>query len=366
MNQLFLLMAMFSSTKHYSAEQCFQLFDKQKYSSVIQNCSTIKNSLKKLKMALDLSNFFLKVPYQRLNEIFHLGFEGQELYEIVSKKKLLTYQEQSILFNYYSTIKDYQSLDEPLVYLLSAKLFYINEYILKQNQYSSFDESKFLKKKRVEYLDNLENYIKKVPNDSEALFLLGKEGIQLVTLLLDTKKNYYKVLDKHLYSYLVKANHLNYPMAKKYVKGVEDYNKALLRLKNEANSNNPDALYEMGEIAYINYKTENKESLNQAITYFTKAAKMNHLESIKALSDIYENELHDYDKLLELQLKLAKLGDVDALISLGDYYFCNKKINLAKKLYEKAEKLNHPLASIALEDLKYNGEPSQGCIIIKK
>jgi len=49
------------------------------------------------------------------------------------------------------------------------------------------------------------------------------------------------------------------------------------------------------------------------------------------------------------------------MLSLGDFYLCNKKVEKAKSLYEQAKRLDNPLAQIALEDLKYDGEPSQGC-----
>ncbi len=66
-------------------------------------------------------------------------------------------------------------------------------------------------------------------------------------------------------------------------------------------------------------------------------------------------------KYLKAQNQLIELNDTDSMLSLGDFYLCNKKVEKAKSLYEQAKRLDNPLAQIALEDLKYDGEPSQGC-----
>jgi predicted negative regulator of RcsB-dependent stress response len=79
------------------------------------------------------------------------------------------------------------------------------------------------------------------------------------------------------------------------------------------------------------------------------------------LKTIYSRDLPNLSKRIETLKQLVELKHSDSMISLGDYYLCQKNSEKARDLYNKAKFLNSPLAQVALDDLEIDGEPSVGC-----
>lgn len=355
-----LLLILNGKNNQLTEAQCFEIFDEQKFTKVIETCSNIDNPTTKLSMIIVASEFFKKIPYIRVNEIFHHGTGGQYLYELVFKKKLLTKYEENTLIEYFGQFKQFADLGEPIAQVLTAKLFYIIEYILKNKENSNFDAVKFNQMKLDLYTKNLDKYIQVFSEDPEILLLLGIEGVTYAHAQNDNNGEYFEIKNQRYYDYLIKANKLKHPKAQRYIDGVEAYIKYLNKTKELAGDNDANALFEIGFNLYHKEK-DNKENIQQASIYFEKAALQNHVSSLKWLTRIYSQDSPSLEKYLKTQNKLVKLNDSNSMLELGDYFLCNKNINKAKQLYEKAKNLNNPLAQIALEDLKYDGEPSNGC-----
>ncbi|MFK8012716.1 MAG: hypothetical protein AB8B80_11780 [Marinicellaceae bacterium] len=338
---------------------CINLFDQGKYEDVLRSCKK-NESTEQQRLIIVLSELFMEISYDRLN---HLFYNGSTNYELVSGGKLFKGNEESFLKNHYKKLKVFALNSYPTAQLLSAKIFYINDLSSRKRDVEEFTVNKFKEHKlqmKENYSDMLESYLEARPDDVEVLFLLGKQGLKGEYRGFRPDEMNFSVINDKYYSYLLKSAELNHPHAQEFIDGVERWKRHLEKEKNQADNNNTESLYSIG-LRFYYKKNDNLESLKQAIKYFKKAAELDHINSLLMLRAIYSRDIIDETKYLETLVKLVSLNHDDSMIVLGDYYLCKNEKEKAKMLYIKAKSMNSPLAQVALDDLRIDGEPSNGC-----
>lgn len=140
---------------------------------------------------------------------------------------------------------------------------------------------------------------------------------------------------------------------------VTAWNRHINSLEKQAKTQDPEAIYKLGRNAFSK-SHHDKSYLDDAIKYYEQAAALGHIDALRSVNSFYLYNRYDKEKYLSTLKQLVDLNDSPAMMRLGDIYLCNKRTAEAKKLYEKALALKDPTAQFALEDLKYDGEPSSG------
>lgn len=118
------------------------------------------------------------------------------------------------------------------------------------------------------------------------------------------------------YGYMV-YNHLH-----DYEKGIEIYKKAV-------NTGNSDAAFELGFIYQNNFK-----NMIESIKYYEISASLGHNEGIYNLALIYKND-KNYKKALELLHLIENLDKVTVLEELAHIYYSLEEFEVAAKYYNK-------------------------------
>ncbi|WP_395375154.1 hypothetical protein [Marinicella sp. W31] len=73
-----------------------------------------------------------------------------------------------------------------------------------------------------------------------------------------------------------------------------------------------------------------------------QAAQQGDVPSLLALASIYKRKLSNESKYVEALQRAVKLKNTQAMIDLGDYYFCKKLRTKAKGLYQQAKDSGNP------------------------
>lgn len=98
----------------------------------------------------------------------------------------------------------------------------------------------------------------------------------------------------------------------------QDYDKAISVLDNLAKRNDSKALYMLGKISELQWKTDDM------LLYWTKAAEQGYIAAQYSLASHYnyDKEKQNYwaNKALQQYMKLANKGDSDAMVSVGQLY----------------------------------------------
>lgn len=98
----------------------------------------------------------------------------------------------------------------------------------------------------------------------------------------------------------------------------QDYEKAISVLDNLAKRNDSKALYMLGKISELQWKTDDM------LLYWTKAAEQGYLEAQYSLASHYNNDKDKQrywaNKALQQYKKMANNGDSDAMVYVGNLY----------------------------------------------
>jgi len=347
---------------------CYDSFKKAKYNKTVKKCERIENKNKTIESMLFISKFFLEVDPERLNHILYNGMDhGYLSYEYIYNKALYTNAEKQVLASYFSQIKSYADSGDGFAQLLTAKIFYVNELIIKphiEKISTSKTEENQETAKQVDYYPYLEKYLESSPNDIEALFLLGREGITSTSTLKNYTKRYYRIINQGYFELLLKSAEMGHISAADLIKGVQNWNEHFNELELSAELNNSDAVFELGFFQLEQSKV-NPNLLDEAVKNFEIAGNAENQNALNQLLYIYTFKKPSKDKYVETLKKLIILNSTKAMLMMGmmgDFYLCQGQNGMAIKLYQKAENLGNYLAQYAIEDMKADGVPSAGCI----
>lgn len=350
--------------KAATLQDCMDWFNELNHVAVIKKCSD-DESIDKNFLTF-ASQMFLDVSYKRINEIFYNGKQmGSFVYKYKTGKDLYSQLEKHHLKNYFEQLVEFAEIGIPMARLLAAKVFYINSKIIK---YGEMKESsgdwhvEFDAGMKKHYFPNLEQLVKEQPDHTEALAMLGFESFTSEYIEGENSQDnrYYRVKNKALFAHLLRAHELGHPGFQEVIDGVKAWNRHVEQIKTKANKQDPEAIYQLGLQARIRSHEDDSQS-TEAFKYFKKASDLGHVDALRALNSLYANEFYNAKEFLATLSQLVELNDTPSMIRLGDIYLCQDKVEAAKKLYEKAKSLKHPEAQFALDDLKYDGEPSSGC-----
>ena len=341
---------------------CNESFQNARYEEAIKHCNKAETN-NKVESILLISNLFLEVTPERLDHILYNGMDdGYLAYKYTHSKPLYTNIEKLVLEKYFGQIKSSADQGNNYAQLLTAKIFHINELIIKPHlekilTSETADNEKTAKKKF--YYPYLEKYLISSPNDMEALFLLGKEGIKREFPLTEiANKEYYSIINQAYFEYLQKAADLGNINADNLLKAVKKWDIYINELESKAQLNNTNAAFELGHIQ-LGQSGTNPTLLNNAIENFQKAGSR---DALNQLLYIFTSKKPDQDKYTSTLKQLIELNDTEAMVMLGDYYLCQNQNDKAIKLYKKAKDSGDYSAQYAIEDMKAGGIPSSSCI----
>ncbi len=346
-------------------KNCQQWYDRGQHSQVISQCEQLASKSIEMAYIHFASLMFMEVSKDRINYIFHNGKKfGSTMYKSQMSKPLYTNLEKYYLRQYFEKLKSFADKGVAQAQMLTAKALYINLFIFKQDEKGwSSSETYREEKEGIDqyYLPNLKKYLLHYPEHAETLFLLGEQGVQVESTLSNgSYKRYYSVIDEELYQHLIHSYELGYGEASEYIEGVENWNRHLSSLTQNAKSSDSESLFKLGIHAFhgIEHGQSTKE---EAINHFKQAATLGHLEALQWLNSIYGMSASTKEKYMSTLQQLVERNDSKAMIRLGDIYFCNKQTDDAKAMYDKAKTLKDPLAKYSLDDLLHGTEPSSGC-----
>lgn len=344
---------------------CYDSFKKAKYNKAIKKCEKVENKNKKIESILFISKFFLEVTPERLDHILYNGMDhGYLSYEHLYNKALYTNAEKQVIKSYFNQMKLYADSGDAFAQLLTAKIFYINELIIKPHiekiSTSETEENQEIAK-QVDYYPYLEKYLESSPNDIEVLFLLGREGVESTSPLKISTKRYYKIINQGYFELLLKSAEMGHISAADLIKSVQNWDKYLKELESSVELNNSDAVFELG-LLQLQQSKVNPGLLDEAVKNFETAGNAENKNALNQLLYIYSFKKPSKDSYVEILKKLIILNNTKAMVMMGDFYLCQGQNDMAIKLYQKAEDLGDYLAQYAIEDMKADGVPSAGCI----
>ncbi len=354
-----------------SVKGCENIFQNKHYNKIVNACINLSGDTNNILTYKAIAELLDKVSLKRIDKIFDFG-DADPLYaKLAYNKKLYSNLEKYYLKKAYNSLKTNTDFKFAFIHLLYAKLAYIN-IVYFQYQEINIINSSILKKKddfiTNEYIPHLKIYLHKYPKDKEALYLMGKQGIQKIfppkpePMLL-----YNKVVNNELYNYLKRSASLGYLRAKMAMITVDNWQKYIAQLEIAGKSNNKEALYKLGMLHYNNYletNFKNKNLLDEAIILFEKAQLLGHKAALLTLLSIYSRDKPNkqrYTKLLKLSVNKYKNG----YLFLGNLYWCNGDKSKAEEMYVKEKNqggLNATEANYALEDLTKLAKPYDGCL----
>ncbi|KAA3640321.1 MAG: sel1 repeat family protein [Proteobacteria bacterium] len=361
MNYIFMLLSIFV-VHALNAQQpnCDELFVAGEYDRVVEQCEDKlnKNDFQRFQWAV--AQLYSKVQPQKFEEIFFIGHMFSKMvYEYKTGKKLNSNLEKYYINEAFKNIKSLQITNQPEAQLLIAKIYYISEIILQKTEQWSDGSSKDNGDYQKYFLDNVKSAADANPANTQANFLLGKESIKYKHVEGDPNGVYREISNKQLYPYLVKAAEQGHEFAQVWVDAVNHWHAHLEKLNNSAKSGSPGALYRLGMNTLAEVEEE-PARYEQALPFFEQAYKKGHQPSLKMLSMTYRS-LRMADQFVETLHALAKRNDAEAMLKLGDYYFCQGDKDSARTWYQNAQSNNNPLAQYALDDLNTSHSPYAGC-----
>lgn len=364
MKYFFLILILFTVLA-LNAQQptCDELFMVGEYDQVVVNCKDKLDKTDYQRFQFNTAQLFSKVSPQRVEEIFYYGHMLSKLfYEYKTGKKLNSNIEKYYIDEAFKSIKPLNIKNRPDAQLLIAKLYYISEKVLKpSDNYSSDRTDRHSEKQDFEkyFIANVKSAADADNDNTMANYLLGKESVEPKHVEGDPNGVFYVVKNKKLFPYLQKAAAQENEFAQMWMTGIKNWNAHLKKLNSSADAGSPDALYKLGMDALLEANDEH-EDLIKALNYFEKAYANGHQPSLKWMSNIYQR-LNMSDKFVESLHGLSKQNNADAMLKLGDYYFCLHDKQKAKEWYLKAKANNNALAQYALDDLKTAHLPYEGC-----
>lgn len=361
MHYIFMLLSLFV-VHALNAQQpnCDDLFVAGEYDRVVEQCEDQLNKNDYQRFQWRTAQLFSKVSPQKFEEIFFIGHMFSKMvYEHKTGKKINTNLEKYYIDQAYKDIKDLNLANHPEAQLLIAKIYYTSEKILKKPEQWSDGLSQDNEDFQQYYIDNIKSAADTNPANTQANFLLGKESIKYKHVEGDPNGVYREISNKQLYPYLVKAAEQGHEFAQVWVDAVNHWHAHLKKLNNSAKTGSPGALYRLGMNTLAEVEEE-PARYEQALPFFEQAYKKGHQPSLLSLSMIYRN-LQMGEQYVEILHALAKRNDADAMLRLGDYYFCQGDKGSAKTWYQNAQSNNNPLAQYSLDDLQTSMKPYGGC-----
>jgi|GEM_PF-6248517 len=353
-------------------EQCIDAFNSDQFQTVINTCQQHQVNAPEIQYLVKASKVFSTISQEKIHDIFldeRLGGQGKRRLER-NARWLFNVSEEALLSQHIDAFTALEKYDIPDAIFWSAVLFYIDEFSLAEKdgriKNKSFMQGRAERKDRL-YNMRLETYHALIPDNPQVNFLLGLEGVKLqipnrrdmsdpvkLKAMYHRKPGtlFYSIEDPRYYEYMLLAGNQGFEPALNYIKGVNAWNQRIENLTKQAKQGDLGAMSELGDLAY------REGSISQATQWLSKAGDV---QSLKSLARIYLREAPNPEQYIHTIRQLVKLNDLDATLTLGDYYACSGDSNKAKEWYEKAQNQGHALAAYALSDLQEFGEPPSGC-----
>lgn len=128
--------------------------------------------------------------------------------------------------------------------------------------------------------------------------------------------------------------------------------KELSDLLKQANLNNSEGMYNLGEYYLTNADENNfREFYDKAFYYYSKSASLGNPNALYSIGLCYENGIgieKDFDKAIEWYEKAAEKNQITALTTLGNIYLSDnekrKDVDKAMEYFERAASQNDPFA----------------------
>jgi TPR repeat protein len=364
MKQWIFFTLMSSTTLHASVseESCYTWFDQQQYQQVIEQCRAIDGS-DKLAFVVDAATLLSEVSYERINHIFYYGRQmGAYLYQHQTGDQLYSQLEKYHLKKSFEQLQKHSEQELPMALMLLAKLAYLDTRVIRsgdQKWVTSADhEREDVVLKRF-YTGSLERLIELAPDDTEALYLLGMEGVEADwnPESMTTGPSHYNIINETWYQHLLRADELGHPGPADIIRLVNAGKARMNSLEEQAGDQDPDALYALGQQHY-RLSHHDPSSTTQAVNYFQQAADMGHFDALLSVNNMYA---YDAEKFLKTLQQLIDRDHAASMVKMGDILLCQQQVEKARALYQRAIDLNDPTARYALEDLEHDGVPSAGC-----
>ena len=350
----------YSSVFAATQAACLEMFEDGEYSKVINACEKLKKDSTDLGFAVLASQLFSQVSEEKIDQIFYSGIDtGIDGYYSKNGEPTYTNLEKYYIREYFSEMAALAEKGHSQARALTAKMHFIDSLIFSRSRYSGLNGKK-AKDFQMYYIKNLEHLLKENPNDVEILFLLGQQGVKLQMVQGDWRTIYYQIVDQEYYTFLKKAEEMGDPRAYYINQGVKRWNDHVGHLEKKASTNNTAALRELGySLLHDGATTADYE---QAIKLLEQAAQQGDVPSLMALASLYKRNMKNETKYVSTLQRAVKLNNTQAMIDLGDYYFCKKLKAKAKMLYQQAIEAGEPLAETALQGLQHDSEPIYGCV----
>jgi len=351
-----------------SFKKCETSFQKKQYNKIVKNCLNLEEDSQKAQLFKATAEILDKITYDRIESIFDYGEADPLMAKIYYKKKLYTNLEKHYLQEAFNKLKGHSEIKTEFISLLYAKIAYINimYFQISEGGVSSSktweQENEF--KSKI-YYPNLEKYIQANPNDKEALYLLGVEGLRPEYPVKNTSQDTYSnVINKKYFGYLNRSAELGFYKSKKALAAVENWVSYTKKLRKIAESGDKVALFKIAEKQYDTYLDSNKQRsdlLDKAIIDFDKSQALGHRYSLVMLINIYRYDKPNKRRYSELLQKYVNIYDA-GFMERGDLYWCDGNKEKAKEMYVLAQEKGDPFASYSLEDLKTKKLPIEGCV----
>ncbi|TDR20693.1 tetratricopeptide repeat protein [Marinicella litoralis] len=342
-------------------DECKEAFNNEFYEQVLKTCMINESSSIEDRFVRLAADLFAVVSPDRLDEIFYQGKYEIDVFNVDQFNDLYSINEKLKLQQHKNTFIDLAEDQHAEANLLAAKLYYLNELIIDKidDKWPKVPWNDFQAKKQAHYNDRLAIYLKTYPDHLEALFLLGVESLEppkIPVMMRPTRKPIFAVKEEATYAHLLKALKLGHNRAQYFVDAVNRWHDIRANWIKKAAQEDPESQFLLGYEAY------KYAQFTDSAKYFEQAAKANHTEALSHLERLYQNELKDVQKYLNVIVQLAELGDTDAMLVLGDYLLCSGNAKDAEEVYSMAQEMNNPLAAYSLFDLRDYGVPQSGCM----
>ena len=367
MKQWILITLMSSTTLQASVseESCYTWFDQQQYQQVIEQCQAADGS-DKLAVVVDAASLLNEVSYDRINHIFYYGRQmGAYLYQHQTGDQLYSQLEKYHLKNHFEQLQNHHQQTQPMVLMLVAKLAYINARVIAlngQQSRSQLDHEREDALLRKYYIGVLERLVELAPDDTEALYLLGIEGVEADwnPEQMTSGPSHYNIINEQWYQHLLRADELGHPGPADIIRLVNAGQEKTKQLQAQAKQQDPQALFMLGQQHDLQ-SHNNPAGIALAVKYYQQAADLGHFDALLALNRLYLYDAVDVDKYLDTLQQLVDRDHAASMVKMGDILLCQQQVEQARTLYQRAIDLNDPTARYALEDLEHDGVPSAGC-----
>ena len=362
---LITLMAPTTLQASVSEESCYTWFDQQQYQQVVEQCQTNDGS-DNLAFVVDAATLLSEVSYERINHIFYYGRQmGAYLYQHQTGDQLYSQLEKYHLKKNFEQLQNHSDQELPMALMLLAKLAYIDAKVVSTGDqqwrtYSDHEREDVILKRF--YTGSLERLIELSPDDTEALYLLGMEGVEADwnPESMTSGPSHYNIINETWYQYLLRADELGHPGPADIIRLVRVGQKRMNKLAEQAGEQDPEALYALGQ-QHFRQSFHDPSSTIQAVNYYQQAADLGHFGALLAVNSLYAHDAYDAAKFLKTLNMLIDRDHAASMVKMGDILLCQQQVEKARALYQRAIDLNDPTARYALEDLEHDGVPSAGC-----